>query len=64
MELKSLKFYLNAYRTRGIFHEEAVNRILSDFVDTVKPKKAEVTGAFNVRGGIHTTVRAAYPAVG
>ncbi len=64
VELKSLKFYLNAYRTRGIFHEEAVNRILSDFVDTVKPKKAEVTGVFNVRGGIHTTVRAAYPAGG
>jgi len=63
VELKSLKFYLNAYRTRGIFHEEAVNRILEDFVEAVKPKSAEVTGNFNVRGGIYTTVRAGYPSV-
>lgn len=61
VELKSLKLYLNAYRDRGIFHEEAVNLILKDFVDTVRPKRVEVTGNFNVRGGIHTTVTARYP---
>jgi 7-cyano-7-deazaguanine reductase len=62
VELKSLKIYLNAYRDRGIFHEEAVNRILDDFVTTVRPKKVEVTGKFNVRGGLSTTVTVAYPA--
>jgi 7-cyano-7-deazaguanine reductase len=40
-----------------------VNRILEDFVEAVKPKSAEVTGNFNVRGGIYTTVRAGYPSV-
>ncbi|MBN2284524.1 MAG: NADPH-dependent 7-cyano-7-deazaguanine reductase QueF [Deltaproteobacteria bacterium] len=61
VELKSLKLYLNSYRDQGIFHEEAVNRILEDFVETVRPKRVEVTGKFNVRGGIHTTVTARYP---
>ena len=60
VELKSLKLYLNSYRERGIFHEEAVNRILDDFVKAVKPRSVEVTGNFNVRGGIHTTVTAQY----
>ncbi|MDD5475731.1 MAG: preQ(1) synthase [Syntrophales bacterium] len=61
VELKSLKFYLNAYRDRGIFHEEAVNRIMGDFVEAVQPKQAVITGRFNVRGGIHTTVTVTYP---
>jgi len=61
VELKSLKIYLNSYRTQGIFHEEAVNRILHDFAATVHPKKVDVVGHFNVRGGIYTTVSAAYP---
>jgi 7-cyano-7-deazaguanine reductase len=61
VELKSLKLYLNAYRDKGIFHEEAVNCILKDFVEKVHPKKVEVTGNFNVRGGIYTTVKVRYP---
>jgi len=60
VELKSLKFYLNGFRNRGIFHEEAVNLIRDDFVETVRPKRLEVVGNFNVRGGIYTTVRASY----
>lgn len=61
VELKSLKFYLNSYRNEGIFHEEAVNRILNDFVQKVQPKKVAIMGSFNVRGGLHTTVKAEYP---
>ena len=61
VELKSLKLYLNAYRNEGIFHEEAVNRILDDFVQKVHPKRVLVTGNFNVRGGLYTTVKASYP---
>lgn len=61
VELKSLKFYLNSFRDKGIFHEEAVNRIRDDFVEKVGPRRLEVIGRFNVRGGIHTTVRSAYP---
>jgi 7-cyano-7-deazaguanine reductase len=62
VELKSLKLYLNSFRDKGIFHEEAVNKILGDFVEKISPKRVEVTGNFNVRGGIYTTVKASYPA--
>ena len=61
VELKSLKIYLNSYREKGIFHEAAVNKILDDFVAKIHPRKVEITGNFNVRGGIYTTVRVAYP---
>ena len=61
VELKSLKFYLNGFRNRGIFHEEAVNLIRDDFVKAVRPKRVDVVGNFNVRGGIYTSVRASYP---
>lgn len=64
VELKSLKFYLNSFRNQGIFHEEAVNRIRDDFIEKVGPRKLEVIGRFNVRGGIYTTVRATYPDTG
>ncbi len=61
VELKSLKIYLHSFRDRGIFHEEAVNTILDDFVEKIRPKKVEIVGSFNVRGGIQTTVKAKYP---
>src|SRR2546427_2619591 len=32
LELKSLKYYLLAYRNLGIFYENAINRILDDVV--------------------------------
>ena len=54
-------FYMSLSDDRGIFHEEAVNKILKDFVEKIHPKRVEVVGNFNVRGGIHTTVRARYP---
>ena len=58
VELKSLKMYLLAYRELGIFYENAVNRILKDFVTAVKPKWAHIRGDFTPRGGISTTVEA------
>ena len=61
VELKSLKMYILAYRNLGIFYENAVNRILRDFVKVSKPIQAVVTGEFNVRGGIKSVVEATYP---
>lgn len=61
VELKSLKYYVNGYRNLGIFQENAVNRILDDFVSAVKPAWAVVTGEFNVRGGMKTIVEARTP---
>jgi 7-cyano-7-deazaguanine reductase len=61
VELKSLKMYILAYRNLGIFYENAVNRILRDFVKASKPIQAVVTGEFNVRGGMKSTIEASYP---
>ena len=60
VELKSLKLYMWSYRDEGAFHEDITNRILDDLVRAVRPRWAEVTGDFNVRGGIKTEIRAAY----
>lgn len=61
MELKSLKIYIHAYRNLGIFYENAVNRILRDFVRASRPIQAVVTGEFNARGGMKSVVEASYP---
>lgn len=60
IELKSLKLYILAYRNLGIFYENAVNRILKDFVAVVKPRWVVVRGSFNPRGGITSVVEAKY----
>lgn len=60
IELKSLKYYILGFRNTGIFYENAVNRILKDVVAACDPKWCIVTGEFNVRGGMKTTVTARY----
>ena len=56
VELKSWKLYLWSYRDDGAFHEAVTNRILDDVVAAVAPRRIRVEGAFNVRGGITTTI--------
>ena len=56
IELKSFKEYLLAYRNKGIFHENVVNRVIDDVVATIKPRRLRLEGIFNSRGGIQTTV--------
>ena len=58
LELKSLKLYLWSFRDDGIFYERAVNRILDDLVAACRPRRMEVVGDFNVRGGIKSVVTA------
>ena len=60
IELKSLKLYMFSYRNEGEFHEHVTNKILDDIVAKCDPIRAEVTGDFNVRGGIKTVIRAKY----
>lgn len=60
IELKSLKLYMFSYRDEGAFHEHVTNQILDHIVKACNPIRAEVTGDFNVRGGIKTIVRANY----
>lgn len=61
LELRSLKYYLLSYRSAGIYQEHAANRILQDLVRACAPEWMEVVLDYNVRGGLHTTVRARWP---
>ena len=56
VELKSLKLYVVKFRDVGIFHEHVTNQIMDDFSKACKPKKIEVVGDFNPRGGIKTII--------
>jgi len=56
IELKSLKMYIWSFREEGAFHEAVSNRILSDLVAACAPRFMRLTGKFNVRGGIYTSV--------
>ena len=60
VELKSLKLYVNSFRTVKVFHEHVINIILEDFVKACDPLKVELVGDFNVRGNIKTVVSASY----
>ena len=64
IELKSFKEYLVFYRSIGIFHEHAINKILDDFIKSCHPRYAKIVGEFNIRGGIKTTVSREYKSKG
>ncbi len=64
LELKSFKEYLLAYRSLGIFYENAVNRILADVVRAARPAWAVVRGEFNARGGMRAWAIARHPRPG
>ncbi len=56
IELKSLKLYMWSFREEGAFHEAVTNQILADLVAACTPRFMRLTGKFNVRGGIYTSV--------
>ena len=60
IESKSLKHYLGAYRNQAVFAEGIVNRILSDLVSAIAPRRAVVIGDFSPRGGIGIRVEAVH----
>lgn len=60
IELKSFKMYTIFYRNIGVFHEHLINKMLEDLVRASKPRWLKITGVFNPRGGITTTVSAEY----
>ena len=60
IELKSLKLYLNSYRSDGVFFESVTNRILEDLVKVLSPRYMVVSAEFNVRGGISSVIEAEY----
>ena len=58
IELKSLKYYMQSYRDKGIFYEALTNEILDDLAGACKPRRMKVTSKFTPRGGITTEVTA------
>jgi 7-cyano-7-deazaguanine reductase len=62
VELKSLKLYLQCFRSEGIFYEHVTNRILDDLVAVLQPRWMKLVAAFRPRGGITTSVTATYEA--
>ena len=56
VELKSLKLYIHGFRNVGVFHEAVTNKIMDDFRLACSPRKIDVVGHFNPRGGISTVV--------
>ena len=60
VELKSLKQYLQQYRSEGVFYEKVTNMILDDFVAASQPRRAVLTAEFTPRGGISSVIKAEY----
>ena len=58
VELKSLKLYMNGFRSEKVFHEDVTNNILDDLIELLDPHFVEVIGDFNVRGNIKTIITA------
>ncbi len=56
IELKSLKFYMQSYRNKGIFYEALTNDILDDLRNACRPRQMKVTSRFTPRGGITTEI--------
>ena len=62
VELKSLKFYMQSYRNKGIFYEALTNDILDDLVGGCGPRWMKVSSRFTPRGGITSEVVAEHNA--
>lgn len=55
VESKSMKLYLETFRSVGVFHEHLAVDIGKDFIKFIKPISVSVAVKFNVRGGIAIT---------
>ncbi len=61
-ELKSIKFYIESFRSEGHFYEKLITSIYNDFDELLYPEhqrakgELQVIGSFNIRGGIPQTV--------
>lgn len=58
VELKSLKLYLQSFRSRGIFYEDVTNVILDDLCAICRPRWMMVESRWRPRGGIRSVIRA------
>lgn len=58
VELRSLKLYLNRFRSEYISHESVTNQIYTDLDQLLSPRAMEIVGDFNPRGNVKTVIRA------
>lgn len=57
VELKSIKLYLNSFRSKAVSHEGAANTIFDDLKKLLEPRRMTVTADFNVRGNVKTVIK-------
>jgi len=62
IEMKSLKYYLYAFRGVRVYNEHVVNKILQDLIDVLNPWSIRITAQFTSRGGMLNTVTAQHAA--
>lgn len=60
VELKSLKLYLQSFRSEGIFYEAVTNTIRDHLAAAMKPEWLIVRTDWKGRGGIRSIVRAEF----
>jgi 7-cyano-7-deazaguanine reductase len=60
LESKSFKLYMAAYRGHGSFMESITNKIADDLIAALAPRRLQVEGRFNVRGGNAVTIQVDY----
>ena len=58
LELKSLKQFLQTFRSKGIYYEDVTNLILSKLLAACEPKWMLVESTWNIRGGMHSVITA------
>jgi 7-cyano-7-deazaguanine reductase len=63
VELKSLKLYYQAFRTKGIFYEAVTNQIRDDLAAIMNPAWLLVRTDWKGRGGIRSIIRAEHGTV-
>jgi 7-cyano-7-deazaguanine reductase len=57
VELKSLKLYLQSFRSEGIFYEAVTNQIADDLAEAMSPRWMIVETDWRGRGGIRSRIR-------
>jgi 7-cyano-7-deazaguanine reductase len=58
-----LKYYLTSYRNVGILQEHAVNHVLHDLVQLLRPVSMLVEAEYKERGGLKTKATARYDSI-
>ncbi len=56
VELKSIKLWLNSFRSTHISHEEVTNLIHDKIKEAISPRRLKVVGDFNPRGNLKTVI--------